>query len=307
MHSTINSLWLIFFLLMLLAGCEEKREGAKGGSGLAETTDRVLAYARFVPERKDDFAWENDRIAFRMYGPALEAAGEISGGIDVWVKSTRQLILDKWYRSEDYHRDHGEGLDYYKVGPSLGCGGPALIEKGELNKSGNFVSWKILENGPQRVTFQLSYAPRPYKDYDAVGETRKISLHAGENLNRIEVQYSTPREQAIFSPAVFKSAIGVVKHTGADSGKTFFDRKRGLFAYWEPTHPEHGNTMVGVLVDPDKIDYFTETDEHYLIVLKDTSGDSFVYYAGASWSKSGDFRNMTEWLDYLKSFKPEAN
>ena len=25
----------------------------------------------YVPERKDDFAWENDKIAFRAYGKAL--------------------------------------------------------------------------------------------------------------------------------------------------------------------------------------------------------------------------------------------
>ena len=29
------------------------------------------AYGRFVRERRDDFAWENDRIAHRMYGAAL--------------------------------------------------------------------------------------------------------------------------------------------------------------------------------------------------------------------------------------------
>ena len=28
-------------------------------------------YARFVPEREDDFAWENDLVAFRAYGPAM--------------------------------------------------------------------------------------------------------------------------------------------------------------------------------------------------------------------------------------------
>ena len=29
-------------------------------------------YGRHVPERKDDFAWENEYAAFRMYGPALK-------------------------------------------------------------------------------------------------------------------------------------------------------------------------------------------------------------------------------------------
>ena len=30
------------------------------------------AYGRFVPERMDDYAWENNLAAFRLYGPALE-------------------------------------------------------------------------------------------------------------------------------------------------------------------------------------------------------------------------------------------
>ena len=49
-----------------------------------------FAYGTFMPQRKDDFAWENDRIAFRVYGPSLERTGEISSGIDVWCKRVRQ-------------------------------------------------------------------------------------------------------------------------------------------------------------------------------------------------------------------------
>ena len=41
------------------------------------TKDQYRAYGRFVRERFDDFAWENDRIAHRMSGKALETwAGE---------------------------------------------------------------------------------------------------------------------------------------------------------------------------------------------------------------------------------------
>ncbi len=81
-------------------------------------------YGRLVPERKDDFTWENDKIAFRVYGPALQKTGEISNGIDVWTKRTDKLVIDKWYADElsgksSYHHDNGEGLDMYKVGASL--------------------------------------------------------------------------------------------------------------------------------------------------------------------------------------------
>ena len=58
--------------------------------------------ARFVPERKDDFAWENDLAAYRMYGPAL-ANENPSNGVDLWVKCTDDLIVDKFYGDELKH------------------------------------------------------------------------------------------------------------------------------------------------------------------------------------------------------------
>ena len=114
-------------------------------------------FGRLVPERKDDFAWENNRIAFRMYGPALETTGEISNGIDVWVKSTGNLIIDKWYKNDlagiaFYHEDHGEGLDCYKVGRTLGAGAAAPFVNDTLWLGNNFVSYKILDSGPLRLT-----------------------------------------------------------------------------------------------------------------------------------------------------------
>jgi len=45
---------------------------------------------RLVPERKDDFTWENNRSAFRLYGPALKATGEISNGMDFWAETYRK-------------------------------------------------------------------------------------------------------------------------------------------------------------------------------------------------------------------------
>lgn len=70
-----------------------------------------LVDARFELPR--DVAWKSDRIAFRIYGPAL--AADVNNGVDVWVKRVRSLIVDKWYKAsaeskkDTYHEDHGEG------------------------------------------------------------------------------------------------------------------------------------------------------------------------------------------------------
>lgn len=36
----------------------------------------AVVYGRYYPERLDDIAWENDRAAYRAYGPALQKSGE---------------------------------------------------------------------------------------------------------------------------------------------------------------------------------------------------------------------------------------
>ncbi len=80
------------------------------------TKDQFKAFGRFVRERRDDFAWENDRVAHRMYGKALETWAEeplTSSSVDVWFKRTRRLVVNDWYMVDDYHRDNGEGADLY--------------------------------------------------------------------------------------------------------------------------------------------------------------------------------------------------
>ena len=78
--------------------------------GLPEPYDPKV-YGRWVPERDDDFAWENDRIAYRIYGPLLEKVEPGSSGVDVWPKRTRNLIVNKWYQMAQSIND-----GYYDIG-----------------------------------------------------------------------------------------------------------------------------------------------------------------------------------------------
>ncbi|MDE6121430.1 MAG: DUF4861 domain-containing protein [Muribaculaceae bacterium] len=92
----------------------------------------TVACGAFYPLRKDDFTWENDRAAYRAYGPALQASGERAFGYDVWTKSVSEPVVAERYRlalEENiwFHDDHGNGLDVYTVGPTLGCGTPASV------------------------------------------------------------------------------------------------------------------------------------------------------------------------------------
>ena len=96
---------------------------------------------RYVPQRKDDFAWENDKIAFRMYGKALQGTNEDAYGIDVWVKRTQSLLLAERYKNNDYHIDHGNGLDYYHVGHTLGAGNIAPFVEDSIWYPGNYTEY----------------------------------------------------------------------------------------------------------------------------------------------------------------------
>src|ERR1700733_3787585 len=129
-----------------------------------------LVFGRAIPERKDDFAWENQVVAYRIYGPALQATGEISSGIDVWSKRIPNFVVNSFYKQDQqaalthnsalsYHNDNGIGLDSYDVGPSRGCGGTAVWADGKLNVSKNYSVVRIIARGPIRFEFEVSYSP----------------------------------------------------------------------------------------------------------------------------------------------------
>ncbi|MBR1927332.1 MAG: DUF4861 family protein, partial [Bacteroidales bacterium] len=109
--------------------------------------------AREVPERADDFVFENDLVAGRFYGKALEG-NPTSPGLDIWVKLPGKLVADEWYKGylEEsdayYHHDHG-GKDCYKVAVSLGGGASVPFVDGKLRwPATNYRSSKVLEIAP---------------------------------------------------------------------------------------------------------------------------------------------------------------
>lgn len=249
-------------------------------TGVRETYP-VQAFGRFVPERMDDFAWENNRIAHRMYGPALEATGEISNGIDIWLKRTDSLVIDKWYAPGfNYHADHGEGLDCYKVGRTLGAGAMAPYEKDSLWLGNNYVGYKVLDHGPVRIAFQLDYAP--YRvDTFLVNERRIISLDANTHFNRIIEEYTGDFDK-------LKVAAGVILRGAGGKVLDILNKPIKMVGYWEPLNtdnePDNGHTGIG-LVFPCEIKVETRLG-HLLASTTVRQGEPITYQMGAGWSKS---------------------
>ena len=63
--------------------------------GTPTVQQSVIACGRQYPERLDDMAWENDKVGFRAYGPALQARGERGYGYDLFPKrGTSEPVLE---------------------------------------------------------------------------------------------------------------------------------------------------------------------------------------------------------------------
>ena len=155
-------------------------------TGTPEAFD-VKACGKCYPERMDDMAWENDLVAFRAYGPALQAKGERGFGYDLFTKyNTTEPILEAMYakelnqetrakiaelkntdpkaaaelsRERSYHIDHGYGMDCYAVGPTLGAGVAALMVNDSIIYPWCYKNQEILDNGPLRFTVKLEFTP----------------------------------------------------------------------------------------------------------------------------------------------------
>ncbi|KIC04091.1 hypothetical protein OA88_00025 [Flavobacterium sp. JRM] len=255
-------------------------------------TFATKTYARYVPERKDDFAWENDKIAFRAYGKAIENTKEDASGFDVWVKRTDKMVINERYKIGNYHIDSGNGMDYYHVGPTLGAGNMAPYVNDSIRYSGNYRKWLVLDNGPLRSTFQLTYDTWIAGGIE-VKATKIISIDAGSQLNRVENTYTFNGNKPM------EVVVGLSKRP--EAGVISLNEQQGIMGYWEPTFGEDGTTGVGsILTTPVKSMWVDKTQ----ILGKTTvvNNEPIVYYTGAAWNKAGKITDAKQWFTYLDNF-----
>ncbi|MDR0351936.1 MAG: DUF4861 domain-containing protein [Opitutaceae bacterium] len=264
-------------------------------------------FARHVPERLDDFAFENDLIAHRMYGPALDtvAAGRsrmISSGIDVWAKSARHPIINRWYLKghDAYHVNSGEGLDMYDVGTDRGAGGTGVWDGARIHTSHNWATWRILANGPIRTVFELTYAP-----WDADGvrvtETKRFTIDAGRNLHQVESTFAFAGRDTL------TIAIGLSKPRRNATHTHASDAKTGWLANWITYNRPRGEGSIGTAAllpaGATPASLAEDKGNHYLLTPA-APGQPLRYHIGACWSQDGTGRFPTQaaWEAYLADF-----
>ena len=305
---------------------------AKGIPVLSDT----ICCGRCYPERLDDIAWENDKAAYRAYGPALQRSGERGFGYDILTKSVSYPVLEERYRKEldplarkqmkelresgkhheadsigraiSYHIDHGNGMDCYSVGPTLGGGTSALLVDSSLVYPYCYREYQILDNGPLRFTVRLEFNPLTVASDSNVIETRVISLDKGSYLNKTILSY-----QHLSEPC--QLATGIVVHPQNPDG-AWIGKDRAIIAYADSTdrvNAGNGVIHVGALLTKSPlwkgVRWFNEQEKqfspgalgHVMMISDYNPGKPLVYYWGSSWSKSG-FSTQEDWVNYLEDY-----
>lgn len=269
----------------------------------------TVCYSRFVPERTDDYAWENDKVGFRVFGPNAQyrfendlKEGTLSSGVDAWLKRVDYSIINGWYdkytqKTGSYHEDTGEGLDNFHVGRSRGVGGLAYKQDSTYYISKNFTKWKTISTGPIRTSFYLEYALWG-PEGKQIKESRIVSLDKGSNLSKFEINIS----------GVNKISAGLTLHE--KDGVVTSHKDESWVNYWQP----HPKSELGTAIVVPSLYYAGY--EKYDVKVKDLSNafahlnvknNKVVYYAGFAWSKSGQFKDKHEWERYLSAFAKKVN
>ncbi len=306
-------------------------------------------FGRQYPERKDDMAWENDRIAFRCYGPALQRSGETAWGYDIWNKRTSKLVVDERYAREldadlatacrklrkmgqgdlandidmakSYHVDHGNGMDCYKVGPTLGCGTAALLIDGgkTIAYPHCYTDYEILDCGPLRFTVRLAYGKENIEGQQ-VSEIRIVSLDAGSQMNKVVVTY-----EGLTAP--LPVATGIIVHNENPTAYVL-NAERGYMGYedlgdpnqYQPKYRAKYNKDFGKIyagaVYPQKVNEVKyQAGEnlpgacgHILGISTYRPGTAYTYYFGSGWSRNPEtsFQTLSDWESYLATFAQQV-
>ena len=288
-------------------------------------------YGRVFPEHGQDLSFENDRVGFRLYGPESQEKNENLYGYDIFAKRVPHLVLNKWYANQfspvfwkrigelkkrgmkqeanalqdsiTYHLDHGEGADFYAVGPTLGAGTSALLDGDRIVYPYCYKTVEILQNGPYVFKAHLVFTPFSIGGDKNVTEHRILELRKGSQLCKCTVWYEGLTHDATI-------VTGIVMHN--PSTEFFIDEHKRFMSYNEPSQsPQAGNGIIYIGVKfektPEKIEKLMfekakgQAVGHLLAFSRIGAGEKFTYFFGFGWSKYG-FESEKEWIKYLKKY-----
>jgi hypothetical protein len=193
-----------------------------------------------------------------------------------------------------YHKDNGEGADFYSVGKSLGCGGSALLQNNNLFQSGVYSTYKIIENGPIRLSFELEY--NFVVNGEPVYEQKIITLDAGSNLNKVQTTYMNRPDNATFTAGL------VIRENITET----INEDNSIISLWGPItdKSENGNLGIAIVNKKDVNIFKNENETPHILIHDENRRKSYTYYSGAAWDKSRHFSSKKNgsfiWKDINK-------
>ncbi len=285
----------------------------------------TIAVGRVYPEHYDDIGWENDKIGFRMYAPGAVADGLELYGYDIFTKRSKTPVLDILYSTQfdpeykklrqkynaakakqgqiitnaiSYHMDHGLGMDYYKVGPTLGCGALAIHDSEGFHYPTYYTSFEVLDEGGLRYTFKVGYDPVVI-DGEKIVETRIITLDAGSHFNKVYVEYNNLTKSKDVVAGLVLRDTGKLTALG-DNYVAYAERRN---AYGWQTY----NGIIFAKKRPTRLNLFDAEDKkahggaygYAQIESEYTPGQGVEYYMGAGWNRWG-FPTPQSWFDFME-------
>jgi hypothetical protein len=163
--------------------------------------------------------------------------------------------------------------------------------------SRNYTAWKLLDNGPLRTSFQLSYDA-----WDVAGKKvtaiKTVSLDASTQLNKVTVLYKYDGNEDL--PVV----IGIIKRP--EQGSMLLNEQQGILGYWEPQHGADGTTAVGCII-PAPVKNMQVSKNQLLAFTETKKNEPFTYYTGAAWDKAGIITNEQQWFSYLQQLQQQLS
>lgn len=289
---------------------------------------RLDVNGRIYPNREDDLTWENDKNAWRFYGPKMH--NKAGGGFDTFAKNVTYPIQDQLYHNEltsygvnerlkkqgrggewaqihrdlyTYHRDKGQGMDAYTVGATLGAGAPALMDGDKLLLPDVYEKAEILDNGPLRFTVRQQMYER-----DGVRESRFISQDKGTHLAKVQVTYEADDNGKINGKSL---CAGIAVHESQPKAYVI-NQKGGYVTYadaLDTPQGQNGQLYIGLLFTEKmkSLRYLPMPEKksgavgHVVGITPYRAGQPFTYYAGSAWSKY-DVPNQQVWEAQLQTY-----
>ena len=249
----------------------------------------------YAPYRMDDFYWENDHFGMRAYGPVImEPAPKgqklVSSGFDLFNKCVPYPVLEKWLHGSEgsYHKNHGKGMDNYKVAQGRGVGGIGALNSDGWFHEKNWKAQRVISKTAKEAVFELDY-----ETYTVRG-----TVTAGTPFMRFDVIPKGEQPARLIGPGLDISA------KRQHDGLVKIDLEDGFIANFEPEGvdgKENGSILTAIVLPPGETRPLIASDAENCIYLMQQS-PAFTYWVGAGWTGAGLYKTPDEWFACVRAF-----